>query len=311
MQVNRYLGIFVFIMALSLATAQRRTEIPELDSLPLRDWEVKNPPLSYSKTILMSLFIPGGAQLYGKHYVRAGFLIGLEGGLFLDALWGKRFVLHAKSKQAQEALDSASLYFDSLYYNPDQADYYSKLQSFKATGLRLLDIKKKQQDLQRSELAWALGLHFYGLMDGLEIARASHGHSQKSLTMSGALWRALLLPGAGQLYNGRYGKFGMLWMALGSSTASIFFRQEMVDYFQNRLKNAKQEENNQELSQLEQDITFYRKSRNQYFWGITLLYLYSIGDAVVDAVLNDFDAPQHYALLPGKEPISLMFLYHF
>ena len=45
-------------------------------------------------------------------------------------------------------------------------------------------------------------------------------------------------------------------------------------------------------------LTYYRKNRNQYIWGIALIYLYSIGDAAVDALLSDFDNPVHLALLP-------------
>lgn len=46
-------------------------------------------------------------------------------------------------------------------------------------------------------------------------------------------------------------------------------------------------------------VTYYRKNRNQYIWASALLYLYSIGDAVVDALLSDFDNPLHLALLPN------------
>ena len=61
------------------------------------------------------------------------------------------------------------------------------------------------------------------------------------------------------------------------------------------------------VNDIRSDVTTYRKSRNQYYWGIALLYLYSIGDAVVDAALNDFDAPERYALVPGPSPLSLVF----
>ena len=34
-------------------------------------------------------------------------------------------------------------------------------------------------------------------------------------------------------------------------------------------------------------------------WGGALIYLYSLADAVVDALLSDFDNPIHMALLPN------------
>jgi hypothetical protein len=178
-----------------------------------------------------------------------------------------------------------------------------------------LDLKMKNLDLKKSETAWALGLHFYGVMDALEIVYKSQSGDPRSLSWKSAFWRAILFPGGGQLYNRKFGKFGMLWMAIGVSTASARYRQQMVDYFQNRINVLKEEESlgskSKDMNELRKQATLYRKRRNQFFWGMALLYFYSIGDAVVDAILNDFDSPKNFALAPGSQPFSLQLVVPF
>ena len=57
----------------------------------------------------------------------------------------------------------------------------------------------------------------------------------------------------------------------------------------------------EEYERVAERVTYYRKNRNQYIWAIALLYLYSVGDAAVDALLSDFDNPMHLAVLPRLE----------
>ena len=61
------------------------------------------------------------------------------------------------------------------------------------------------------------------------------------------------------------------------------------------------EKNFEEEERLSERITHYRKNRNQYIWGGAIIYLYSIGDAIVDALLSDFDNPLHFAIAPSFE----------
>ena len=55
----------------------------------------------------------------------------------------------------------------------------------------------------------------------------------------------------------------------------------------------------EEYDRIKERVTYYRKNRNTYIWGGVLIYLYSIADAAVDALLSDFDNPLHMALLPN------------
>ena len=74
----------------------------------------------------------------------------------------------------------------------------------------------------------------------------------------------------------------------------------MVEYYLDRKHFLEKEsKNSEELDRVQERVTYYRKNRNQYIWGVALIYLYSIGDAVVDALLSDFDNPVHLALLPN------------
>jgi TM2 domain-containing membrane protein YozV len=286
--------------------------IPAIDSLPINDWEVETGELSYGKAFLYSLLFPGGGQFYGKRYVQGGFLLFLETALLVDALVARQQVMDGKQTQSQRLLDEAKDLFIQSLSSSDPSALLEQRNTLVVDARESEDTKRITRDLQKSELSWAVGLHFYGVMSAMEIVYLSKKKRPLSLTSRGALWRGLVLPGWGQLYNRKFGKFGMLWMALGNSVASAIYRQEMVDYFKNRRTISIQEnQSTAEINRLSQQITEYRKSRNQYLWALGLLYLYALGDGVVDAILEDFDAPERYALVPGSKPFSWEFIVRF
>ena len=91
-----------------------------------------------------------------------------------------------------------------------------------------------------------------------------------------------------------------LYMAFIGSATSIWTSQKMVDYYVERKHMMEAESpESEDYERVAERLTYYRKNRNQYIWGIALIYLYSIGDAAVDALLSDFDNPVHLALLPN------------
>jgi len=147
------------------------------------------------------------------------------------------------------------------------------------------------------------------MADALEIALQSQPSPHHVKSVQKAFWYGLAFPGGAQLYNGRYGKFGLLWMGLGGSAVSAWSRQNVVKSLNLSLATATAE--GASVDQLNLDRTAYRKRRNQYFWGIGLLYVYSIMDGMVDAALSDFDQPNRYALGPGDTPLSLTAYVHF
>ena len=73
----------------------------------------------------------------------------------------------------------------------------------------------------------------------------------------------------------------------------------MVEYYLDRKHVVERESTtSEEYERVEERVTYYRKNRNQYIWAMALIYLYSMGDAAVDALLSDFDNPMHLAVLP-------------
>jgi hypothetical protein len=300
--------ILAALLALSMApaAAQARSGIPEIDSLPLHDWRKPGPPLSYSKALTFSL-LPGGGQFYGRHPVRGGFLLGLEAALGGLAAYAYLSDIPRWREQAGEALDAADSLFLEQLDHPDRADALEgRRREMISLARERADLAARQGDLARSQAAWAAGLHLYGMLDAVEIAYLSRHPDGKARSSRSAMYRGMLFPGGGQLYNRRYGKFGMLWMALGA-----WSRQVMVEQLNGRLATARAERASgagdaETVSDLEKDRTLYRKRRNQYYWGMALLYMYAVMDGMVDAALGDFDAPHRFAV--SLEPTGALAL---
>jgi len=298
----------ILAMAPAPIQAQARSGIPEIDSLPLHDWSRSREPLSYAKAATLSALVPGAGQIYGHHPVRGGFLMGLEtllGGL---AIYSNLVDIPNWRNQAKRALDSADILFrEQGAATPAEAAELERRRREKITFARdRTQLAAQQEDLANSQMAWALGLHAYGVLDAVEIAYLSRHQDSESRSVRGAMYRGMLIPGWGQIYNRRYGKFGMLWMAIGASAASAASRQEMVDLLNDRLRTARRESGvgASAIGDLERDRTLYRKRRNQYYWGMGVFYMYAILDGMVDASLADFDAPERFAFTAGPGPMG-------
>jgi hypothetical protein len=281
--------------------AQGHSGIPEIDTLPLYDWKVGGAPLDYSKALAWSALVPGGGQYYGHHPVRGGFLVGLETLLFGLATYSSLVDVPHWRDQAGQALDSADILFRLQgKVSPDSAGLLEGRRRDKLDFARQrTQLASQQADLAHSQFAWAAGLHIYGMLDAVEIAYLSKHRDTQTRSVRSAMYRGMLFPGGAQLYNRRYGKFGMLWMTLGASAISAYSRQEMVSLLNDRLATARLEApsgKSSDVTELEKDRTLYRKRRNQYFWGMGLFYVYAVLDGMVDAALADFDAPQRFAL---------------
>ncbi len=308
---------YLSLLCACICYGQRKSGIPKIDSLPIEDWRIENPPLSYGKTLALAALIPGGGHIYSKHYVRAGFLFGIEGLLLGQAFFSQPSLFKNQNKQILDFIEKSYDSYRALINNPDSLDAAREMKEALYNAREIQDKKMAQMDLTKSFIAWGLGMHFYGFMDAFEIAKNSRGKKEESLSGETAFWRGLVFPGGGQLYTGRYGKFGMLWMGIGGCVASAVFRQQMVDYYRSRIISAKAEslleKDNigENLDYLQTQATLYRKRRNQYYWGMALLYLYAIGDGMVDAILNDFDREDKFALMPGPSPLSFALAFRF
>jgi len=277
-----------------------KSGIAAIDTLPTYEWDIPTTHNSLPTTLLLGLAVPGGAQFYTGHYIRGSFLLTIEGALAYEVLVNKPMQQQKRIRETAPFRDSAELITKELMLSGvyDQTLYSALFRNLKRIRTNN-DTKMKEEDLRNSEVAWAIGLHFYGIMDGYGIWVHNQGRPTEKRSVRGAVWRGALVPGLGQFYNGEYGKAGLLYMSFLGGVVSLNSRQHMVTYFQDRRRTALLEgTTGDELNQIDEDILFFRKKRNQYIWGMALFYLYSIADAAVDAALADFDSPLFWAIAP-------------
>ena len=278
-----------------------KTGIESIDTLPVNEWDIPTKRKSLGLTMLLSI-LPGGGHYYTEHYVRGGFITGIEALLFYEVYINKAWQKDRVLEQAQPFRDSVSMYTKIIREmdNRDSLAYYQNKRNEYANRVReKSDKKMEQEDLRYAENAWLFGLHLYGMMDAFGIWYNNNYRSVELRSMTTALLLGLI-PGLGQMYNGEFGKAGLLYMGLIGAAASIRTSQNMVEYYLDRKHFLESEQSSkEELERVKERVTYYRKNRNQYIWGLALIYLYSLGDAVVDALLSDFDNPMHFALLPN------------
>jgi hypothetical protein len=177
------------------------------------------------------------------------------------------------------------------------AVYHAKRLEFLERVRAQSDKKMEQEDVRKAELAWLIGVHLYGMFDTFGIWYNNNYRSTEYRDMKTAvLWG--LFPGGGQIFNRDFGKAGLVYMGILGAIASVSSSQNMVNYYLDR-KHLVEKENpkSEEYDRITERITYYRKNRNTYIWGGVLIYLYSIADAAVDALLSDFDNPLHMVVL--------------
>ncbi len=306
MKIPSFIQMLLAICALALPAfagsplEKGKTGIESLDTLAVNEWDIPTERNSLATTLLLSI-LPGGGHYYTEHYVRGGFITGIEALLFYEVVFNKSFQYDRVLEQARPFQDSVSYYTNLMIHSPsrDSLEVYQNKRLEHASRVRSYSDKKmEQEDLRKAETAWLYGLHLYGMLDAFGIWYNNNYRSVELKSMTTALlWS--IIPGAGQMYNREFGKAGLLYMALIGSGVSIWTSQNMVEYYLDRKHLAEQENVfGEEFDKIAERVTYYRKNRNQYIWASALLYLYAVADAAVDALLSDFDNPMHMAVLP-------------
>lgn len=103
---------------------------------------------------------------------------------------------------------------------------------------------------------------------------------------SGAMWRSVLFPGWGQLYNRRYLKA----VIIGGGEISLILGAWLQDQ---RYEKAKKD--NDSIA-----ADFYKNDRNKFYWWIAGTVIYSMADAYADGHLYDFELDRN--LSAGIDP---------
>ena len=277
-----------------------KTGIVAIDTLTVNEWDIPTKRNSLPLTMLFALF-PGGGQYYTEHYVRGGFITGIELLLLYEVTANKSYQHKRVLEQAEPFKDSVAYYTEKMLHEKNRdslAHFHSKRSEFIGRVHEKSDKKMEQEDLRKAETAWMYGLYLYSFFDAFGIWYNNNYRSVELKSMKTALlWS--IIPGFGQMYNREFGKQGLLYMAFIGSATSIWTSQNMVEYYLDRKHVVELEStSSDEYERVCERVTYYRKNRNQYIWALALLYLYSMGDAAVDALLSDFDNPMHLAVLP-------------
>ncbi|MGL1902956.1 MAG: DUF5683 domain-containing protein [Fibrobacterales bacterium] len=282
-----------------------KSGIEAIDTLPAYDWDIKTDHDNFWLGMGLSLF-PGGGHYYTEHYVHGGFITGITLGLGFDIWVSKKY--QAKKQEERIADIKEKLYsLDTLIAKDPETNSVSI--GIRTTTLNELrkenDNRVKLQDQRNCEIAWFTGMYLYSIMDAYETLKNNESRSFEKKDPITAAWKAALIPGWGQIYNGAYGKAGLLYMAFLGSYVSYNSSQSVVRYFLKRKQTAELERA-VDLEDIKSQLTNERKARNKYIWGPVFFYVYSIADAVVDAILSDFDSPVNLSLAPNRDPNELL-----
>ncbi|HEX7070321.1 MAG TPA: DUF5683 domain-containing protein [Rhodothermales bacterium] len=136
---------------------------------------------------------------------------------------------------------------------------------------------------------------------------------------SGALWRAAVAPGWGQIYNGQYYKLPFVYAGLGGLIASALYNNDRYLLYRHAylyaldpVENARYADDaapfatliaaGQE-SLLRGQRAAYRRNRDLSYIGVGLFYALTVLDAYVNAHLLDFDVDDDLSirLMPGVD----------
>lgn len=280
-----------------------------LDSAPRPSWMTAG---------AKSAILPGWGQFQTGHPIRGSILAVLDVWLYSDAAF-RTWSSIPKARDKVRPLElRAGIAAESLFVRLDTTRHTTaanlkqdsaNLRVLQDSASLLRGRARISADYRNGELAWAIGLHAYAIVDAAEAAWLASGGRRPVTEMSSAVWRSLVIPGWGQIHNGHYSKAALLYMGIGGSVVSMLSRQEMVEFWQEETRRAVQD--GRSTATAVEQTEFFRKRRNQYIWGLGLVYVYQILDAAVDARLSRFGRPFPLALEPAFDRPGMVASYRF
>ena len=249
---------------------------------------------------LHSAIVPGWGQYSTKHQIRASVLLVLDAWLYGDAAqrtWSSIPKLRAKARELnnQVASQRIAVATDKSLGLDTSADK-SALRTLEDSASVARGRARISADYRNCEMAWAVGIHLYGIVDAAEVAWLQRGGQRPVTDMGTAALASALVPGLGQIYNEHYSKAALLYMGVIGAAVSYDSHQKMVEFW--KAERAQAVADSSSTTTIENQVVFFRKRRNQYVWGLGLIYLYQIIDAMVDARLSRVDQPFPIAVVP-------------
>jgi hypothetical protein len=130
-------------------------------------------------------------------------------------------------------------------------------------------------------------------------------HSPKKAAIYSAI-----LPGAGQVYNKKYWKLGVLAAGAGGLAFAVHTNQSRYTLYKSELIKRQQNQGGYDAeldqytdSNLQELQNYYRRFRDLSLIGVVFLYALNILDAAVDAHLMDFDISTDLSLQLRPQPV--------
>jgi hypothetical protein len=290
----------------------------EIEKTKRRDGEF-NPIL----TTALSL-IPGGGQLYTGHFTRSGLFLGTETILGFRGLEGwkdyrksideNKISLTNYNKSIKTYDDSIIIYnykIDSLIEFNNKLDLIDyNLPEFDTTSYEIEILKAKNSyqlskyDILNQKLRyfynptiWFGGIGIWNLIDGYGVSNHFKG-SRDSVRVpkKAALLSAIPFSGAGQVYNGKLFKAGLVsTVQIGCLLSAINFNTLM-----NEAEDMYLELSEDSLYKYSPDLSSERSAwknkyktaagyRTTFIWYGVIFYFYGVFDGLADAHLHKFD----------------------
>ena len=160
------------------------------------------------------------------------------------------------------------------------------------------------------------------LLNPRKMKAASRKNHQFIPSPKRALWLALVLPGAGQIYNRKYWKLPIIYGGFIGCTYALLWNQQMYDDYSQAYIDIMDDDpatasyNNMlpmgyDISGREEQFKkifkhkrdYYRKYRDMSIFAFFGVYLISVVDAYVDAQLSTFDISKDLSL--SVEPAAI------
>lgn len=277
----------------------------------LKESEVEDTLPVYKPGVTTALsLIPGGGQIYTRHFAKGGIFLGTE---LLMA--GQTYIRWKDFHDAYDPYYDAKNLYDSLYNhysllppeNVTLSDSTLLIRAMNDRDIREFDIEARRIDYV-NYAAWFGGIYLWNLVDGFGVSNVFQG-VENPTPKRAALLSAIPFTGAGQFYNGNFFKGAMVSVVeIGCMITAINFQRLMNDAeeYEDRL-SAMPDSLYQKVprSEREQWETRYKNAstdRTKFMWYGIFFYIYGIADAAVDAHLHGFD--RHFHITGGVDPVD-------